>query len=108
MPLAEWRASGAPVVVLWGLVPQRRWGAQTRSGCSLVFVDQSAEQVAAMDCNRRVGVAVGVGDGAVGRGELERPVGPVLVVVLRVGVQDSFEVAAHEDEDAIEAVGADC
>jgi hypothetical protein len=61
-----------------------------------------------MDGDRRVGVAVEVGDGAVWRGELERAVGPVLVVVLGVGVQDSFEVAAPEDEDAIEAVVADC
>jgi hypothetical protein len=30
----------------------------------LVFVDQSAEQVAAMDGSRGVGVAVEVGDGA--------------------------------------------
>ena len=44
------------------------------SGCSLVLLDQSAEQVAAMDGNRRVGVAVVVGDGAVRRGELERSV----------------------------------
>jgi hypothetical protein len=58
----------------------------------LVLVDQSAEQVAAIDCKRRVGVAVGVGDGAAWRGELERAVASVLVVM--GGVQDSFEVAA--------------
>src|SRR6266511_1537052 len=80
---------------------------QTRSGCSLVFVDQSAEQVAAMNCNRRVGVAVEVGDGAAWRGELERSVRPVLVVVVGVRAQDSFEVTAPPDEDAIEAVVAD-
>jgi hypothetical protein len=46
----------------------------------LVFVDQSAEQVAAVDGDRHVGVAVVVGDGAGRRGELERSVWPVLVV----------------------------
>jgi hypothetical protein len=47
-----------------------------------------------------VGDAVVVGDGAVRRGELERSVGPVLVVVLGVRAQDSFEVTAPDDEDA--------
>jgi len=39
--------------------------------------------------------------------ELEGAVWPMLVVVVRVHAQDSFEVSASEDEDAIEAVVAD-
>jgi hypothetical protein len=44
---------------------------------------------------------------AVRRGELERTMGPVLVVMLGVDAEDSFEVSASDDEDAIEAVAAD-
>jgi hypothetical protein len=59
-----------------------------------------------MDGDQRC-VLVVVGDAAVWRGELERAVGPVLVVVVRVHAKDSFDVSASEDEDAIEAVVAD-
>lgn len=52
-------------------------------------------------------IAVGVGGPAVWRGELERAMGPVLVVVVGVDVQNSFEVAAAEDENAVEAIVAD-
>jgi hypothetical protein len=40
-------------------------------------------------------------------GDLERTVQPVLVVVGGVDTQDSVEVSASEDEDAIEAVTAE-
>ncbi len=39
--------------------------------------------------------------------ELEGAVRPMLVVLVRVHAQDSFEMSACEDEDAIEAVAAD-
>lgn len=42
-----------------------------------------------------------------GGGDLERTVWPVLVVVGGVDTQDSVEVSASEDEDAIEAVTAE-
>jgi hypothetical protein len=47
MPLAERRARGAPAGVLERL-RSNLGGCAARSGC-LLFVDQSAEQVAAMD-----------------------------------------------------------
>jgi hypothetical protein len=70
-------------------------------------VDESAEQIAAAqgrDCTRlleRGRVA------AFGRQEPERAVGPVLVVVAAVDAEHALEVAATEDEDPVEAVGAD-
>jgi hypothetical protein len=69
-------------------------------------VDQSAEKVAATDGSCGASVAV-VGAAAVWRGELERAVGPVFVVVPRVDTKDTFEMAASEDENAIQAVAAD-
>ena len=66
------------------------------SRCSLVLVDQSAEQIAAMDGDRGRCVLVVVGDAAVWRDELERAVGPVLVVVVRVHAKDSFDVPASQ------------
>ena len=48
-----------------------------------------------------------VGVSAVWREELERAVRPVLVVVLAVHAQHSFEVSTPEDEDPIETVVAD-
>src|SRR5215216_6724558 len=44
---------------------------------------------------------------AIGREEVERAVRPVLVVVTAVDAEDVLEVAAAEDEDAVEAVGAE-
>jgi hypothetical protein len=44
---------------------------------------------------------------AVGREEVERAVRPVLVVVAAVDAEHVLEVAASEDEDPVEAVGAE-
>jgi hypothetical protein len=71
-----------------------------------VFVDESAEDVAAIDGGCRGRVAVLTWVAAVWWGELERAVGTVLVVVLCVEPQDALEMSASKDEDAIEAVAA--
>jgi HEAT repeat protein len=44
---------------------------------------------------------------AVGREEVERAVRPVLVVMAAVDAKDVCEVAAAEDEDPVEAIGAE-
>lgn len=56
---------------------------------------------------RRIGVLIGCRLAAVGREEVECAVWPVLVVVAVVDVEDVFEVAAAEDQDPVEVVGAD-
>jgi uncharacterized protein (DUF1786 family) len=72
-----------------------------------VLVDRAAEEIVATDVGRRGNVAIVGRAAAVWGSELECSMGPVLVVVVGVDVQNSFEVAASEDEDAIEAVAAD-
>jgi energy-coupling factor transporter ATP-binding protein EcfA2 len=70
----------------------------------LVFVDESAEQVAAVyagRCVERCWVA------AVGREQVERAVWPVLVVMAAVDAEDVLEVASAENQDSVEAVSAD-
>ena len=74
--------------------------AQTNSG-GLVFVDEAAEEVATpwvIRAVRRRRVS------AVWRGEIERPVRPVLVLVAAVDAEDVVEVASAEDEHSVEAV----
>jgi hypothetical protein len=70
-------------------------------------VDESAEQVVTSDGGCCAGVVVVCGAAAVWRSEPERTVRPVPVVVLCVHAQDTFEMSASEDEDAIQAVAAD-
>ena len=69
----------------------------------LVFVDESAEQIASAKVGRRCQrrrIA------AVRREQLESAVWPVLVVVAAVDAEHVLEMAAAEDEDPVEAVGA--
>jgi hypothetical protein len=69
----------------------------------VVFVDESAQQVAAVQAGagvRRRWTA------AVGRQELERSIRPVLVVLAAVDAEHTLELAALKDEDPVEAVGA--
>jgi hypothetical protein len=66
-------------------------------------VDEAAEEVASAEAGGRVEwrrVAAG------GRQELQRPMWPVLVVMAAVDAEHVLEVAAAQDEDPVEAVGA--
>jgi hypothetical protein len=70
----------------------------------VVFVDESAEEVAPLD---RLGVCwIGL-VGRFWRVEFECAVWPLAVVVRRVGAEHVFEVSAAEDEQPVEAFGAD-
>jgi hypothetical protein len=67
-------------------------------------VDESAEKIATLEVIGRIQrrwVA------AVGRQEVERAMWPVLVVVAAVDAEHVLEVAAAEDEDAVEALRAE-
>jgi hypothetical protein len=70
-------------------------------------VDQSAEQVVPIEARRGGSAADEVWVRAVWRGELERVVRPVPVVVVGVHAQDALEMAPSEDQDPVEAVAAD-
>jgi hypothetical protein len=67
-------------------------------------VDESAEKIATLEaigCIQRRRVA------AIGRQEVERAMRPVPVVVAAVYVEHGLEVAAAEDEDPVETLGAE-
>jgi len=66
-------------------------------------MDESAEQIAAVEASRR---CLRRWFGAVRREQLESAVWPVLVVVAPVDAEHVLEMAAAEDEDPIETVGA--
>jgi hypothetical protein len=86
------------------------WGVQTRSSCrGLVFVEESAEEVAPPDlqrmnsrCGRRIGSAA-----AVRRSQVERSVWTLLVEVADVDAEDVLELAAAEDQEPVEALPPD-
>jgi hypothetical protein len=71
----------------------------------LVFVDESAEQIPAAEVGGRVGQRRFV---AVRWQKVKRAVWPMFVVVAAVDAEYLFEVAAAEDQDPVEAVGAEC
>jgi hypothetical protein len=66
-------------------------------------VDESAEQIATANAGRRCRRRRVV---AVRREQLESAVWPVLVVVAAVDAEHVLEMAAAEDEDPVQAVGA--
>jgi len=68
-------------------------------------VDESAEEVVTTHADARWRLPDR--DAAFERLETERSVGSVLVVVPPVDAEHVLEVAAAEDEDPVEAVGAD-
>jgi hypothetical protein len=70
----------------------------------LVFVDEPAEQIAATQVGGRRPRRWVWRDG---REQLESAVWPVLVVVTAVDAEHMLEMAAAEDENPVEAVGAD-
>ena len=72
-------------------------------------MDEAAEEVAPVHVGqRRSWVASGYRGGArLGRLEVERAVRPSVVVVAHVDAEDLLELAAAEDQQAIEALAAD-
>jgi hypothetical protein len=71
---------------------------------SVVFVDESAEPGMALDL---AGVSWIGGDRWVGRVQRESSVRSLVVVVGRVDAEDPYEVAAAEDQQPVETLGAD-
>jgi hypothetical protein len=70
----------------------------------VVFVDQSAEPVAALDFSTAWWL---VRVCRAGREQRESAVGALAVVVGRVGVEHCLEVAAADDQQPVETLGAD-
>jgi hypothetical protein len=111
--MAPLRARGGAAVRRLLLLPDRRQrrlhglkGVKTmfHSGCgSVVLMHEAAEAVAAADVTggRLVDVC------GFGRLKRESAVGAVAVVVLDVGPQDVFEMAAADDQQPVEALVAD-
>jgi hypothetical protein len=91
------------------LVGDMLWVPETRFGLSrgrFVLVDQPSEDVSASDAVKG-GDRSRLGFAGVWRSLVEGAVGAMRVVVLDVGREDSFEVAAVEDRESIEALAAD-
>jgi hypothetical protein len=80
---------------LW--VPETRFGVVRGQPC---IRDQSSEDVSASDAVK-VGEGSGRGFGEVWWSLVEGAVGAVTVEVVEVGREDSFEVAAGEDQEWI-------
>ena len=83
------------------------WGAQSRS-CSLpVLVEQTAEEVASAHGASVILARNGQRGERVWGTMHECSVGTVAVVMLDVGAQDLLEVATADDQQPVEALGAD-
>jgi hypothetical protein len=67
---------------------------------------EPAEQVASVDLGRRIFAGEGLFDGWLRRLQPERPVSTVGVVVLDVDPKDLLEVAAPDDQQPVQALGA--
>jgi hypothetical protein len=93
----QWRAKGP-------------WGAQTRSSCrGLVFVEESAEEVASSDLRRvegRCGLRIGSA-AMIRRSEVEPSVWTLLVEVADVDAEDVLEVTAADDQEPVETLPSD-
>jgi hypothetical protein len=101
--LERWRQQGSgPAFIRVGLK-----GAQTRSCCLSVLVEQAAKQVASLHSAAVILAQDGQPGGWVWRFQPKRPVGTMLVVVLDVGPQDLLKVAAADDQQPVQALGAD-
>jgi hypothetical protein len=71
--------------------------------CSLsVLVDETTEEIASVDSGRLVHASERRSDGWFRRLQPERPVRPVPVVVLDVGLEDLLEVPATHDEQPVQ------
>jgi len=108
-PPIDW-ADRAVLAGLSRMLPRSVWrvkGAQTRSCSSAVLVEESAEQVASTH-----GAPVILGaDGRPGQriwwSQPECPVGTVAVVMLDINPEDLLQVAAANDQQPVQALGAD-
>jgi hypothetical protein len=75
--------------------------------CSLsVLVYESAEQVTPVYLGRMILAGKGWFDGWIRRLQPERPVWAMGVVVLDIDVEDLLEVAAPDDQQPVQALGA--
>ncbi len=74
------------------------------SGGLVVLVDEAAEAVTALDRAAGRGLAAAP---RLRRTQVERAVRPLAVVVLDVRAEDVLEVAAVEDQQPVQALGAD-
>jgi hypothetical protein len=97
-------AAGYPVHVR---VAGRLKGAQTRSCSSAVLVQQTAEQVAPTHSALLILGDNGRPGGLIWWLEPERPVRAVVVVMADVDLQDPLEVATADDQEPVQALGAD-
>jgi hypothetical protein len=96
-----------PVGMIGSQGAERVKGANTRSCSSAVLMEESAEQVASTH-----GAAVILGaDGRPGQriwwSQPECPVGTVAVVMLDIDPEDLLQVAAANDQQPVQALGAD-
>ncbi len=82
------------------------WGAHRRSCSSPVLVEETAEQVASEHPAFLTLTDDGQLGGSVRRLELERPVWTVPVVVLDVDPKDLLQMAAPDEQQPIQALGA--
>jgi hypothetical protein len=89
-----------------GAVSSGREGFQNVGSCcgAVIFVNQSAESVAALDLPA---AWLRVRACRVGREQCESAVGALAVVVRDVGAQHLLEVAAAENQEPVETLGAD-
>ena len=78
-----------------------------RSCSSSVLVHESVEQVAPVDLGRRILASEGRFDSWIRRLQPERPVWAMGVVVLDVDPQHLLEVAAADNQQPVQALGAD-
>src|SRR4029453_14790673 len=81
-------------------------GAQTRSCSSLVLVQETTKQVASVHAALLILANNGGSGGWVWRLEPERPVRTVPVVVRDVDPKDLLEVASADDQEPVQALGA--
>jgi hypothetical protein len=97
-------------VLAWRSPPRfrRSWGALIRSCSSPVLTEQPAEQVAAVHLSSMIPADDGQLTGSVRCLESEGPVWTMPVVVLGVDPQDLLEMTSADDQQPVEALGADC
>jgi hypothetical protein len=82
-------------------------GAQTRSCSSAVLVEESAEQVASTHGAPVILAADGRPGQRIWWSQPECPVGTVAVVMLDINPEDLLQVAAANDQQPVQALGAD-
>jgi hypothetical protein len=74
------------------------------SRCEAVFVDEPAEPVASLDADGSRAQGVEPVAGRLRRCKVQRAVRPVAVVVVDEDAEHTFEVAAVQDQEPVEAL----